>query len=693
MEKVRYTLNKVVADIKTYYQHILSAALIMILILIVYRQDLEILANEASQSEALSHVLLIPFFVGILLYLKKDMVKASLVLEKLQKKTKSQYLDEVIGIALCLIAFLLYWYGSYTFNSLEYHLLSIPIFIMGITLILFNLKALIVLIFPILFLLFLIPPPTQYMYEIGGVMGNFNTQASYTLLKTLGLPVTLSSSFGPPTIGLNTSSGQPLSFAIDLPCSGIYTFIAFAMFAAFLALVASAPVLKKIGLFVLGFFVFEILNIIRITTIVSIGYLFGEEVAMLVFHTVAGLLLIFIGMLLILLVAEKILKIKIYSTSQEQSHCRKCKPSLKNFQNFCSNCGKFFDQFQTKISTKFWAKLLLLMVGCYIVTLSIHAPTFTIAQGAKKEPIGLISGLESATNIFPNITSSDKDKNYTIRFFYRDTDYEKIAHQDASLRYCYNSSPTVYVDLGVASSISNLHSWEVCLVAYQTAYGRTPLISVLDSRDIQLLPDVPIIARFFVFMDEEGIYVPKNYTQVTLYWYERATFNMGVTVEQKYVRISLIAYTRNMTNYQQLEDELLTFAQAIASYWEPLKTQSLISLGVPAQQLLLALSVAFVLLAKTGQYLNELRKRSNNLAIFKKFAPAEEKLVLQTILDLAKENKKMETKDIYTALKRTKRNSIELDELLDALTRLEEYGFVKRDVVSVQNRPKLTWKI
>jgi len=512
------------------------------------------------------------------------------------------------------------------------------------------------------------------------------------LLKTLGLPVTLSSSYGPPTIELTTSAGQSTSFAVDLPCSGIYTFIAFAMFATFLVLVASAPVLKKIGLFVIGFFMFEILNIIRITTIVSVGYWFGEEAAMFMFHTVAGLLLIFIGMLLILLVAEKILKIQTFPTSQEQPPCRKCKTSLKNFENFCLSCGKFLNPFHPRISQKFWAKLFLLLLGCTIVTLTIHAPTFIIAQGTKNEPIGLISGSESATNIFPNITRSDRDENYTPRFLYRDTNYERIAHQDASLMYYYNSSPIVYVDMGVASSISNLHSWEVCLVAWQTAHGRHPLISVLDSRDIQLLPDIPIIARYFIFIDEEGIYVPKNYTQVTLYWYERATFNMGITVEQKYVRLSLIAYTRNATNYQQLEDQLLTFGQAIASYWEPLKSQSLVSLGVPAQQLLLALSIAFIVFTKTAQYSNDWRKKTNNLKVFNNFAPPEERFILQTILDLAKEKKKMETRDIYAAIKRRKGKSVKSDELFDVLTRLEEYGFIKRDIASIQNRPKLTWK-
>lgn len=682
MEKTSHMLSKPVANIKTYYQHVLSTAFIILLVFIVYGRDLEILIKEALQTEALSHVLLIPFFIAYLFYLKKDMLKASLNLEKLRKKTKTQYIDEVIGVAFCLIAFLVYWYGSHTFYPLEYHLLSIPIFVMGITLILFNLKALTILIFPILFLLFLIPPPTEFMYTIGGTMANFNTQASYTLLKTLGIPVTLTSSYGPPTIALTTSAGLPLSFTIDLPCSGIYTLIAFAMFAAFLALIVSATASKKISVFIIGFFIFEILSIIRITTIISIGYWFGEEIAMFIFHTVTGLLFIFIGMLLILLIADKLLKIQVLRTGQEQPSCRKCKTSLKNHENFCSNCGKFLNSLQSRVSHKFWAKLFLLLLGCTVVTLSIHAPTFVIAQG----PIEVTStaSWENATNVFPQIPD------YQLSYLYRDTNYERMSHQDASLMYAYypddKSTSTVYADLGVANSISNLHSWEVCLVAWQTAHGHYPLVSVIDSRDIHLLEDVPIIARYFVFES------PQNYTQVTLYWYEKATFNTGITVEQKYVRISLIILTRDSTNYRKLEEELLTLGQIIASHWEPLKSQSLLSLGVPAQQLLLTVSIAFVIITKTVQYSNEWRNKTNNQKIFDKFASADDKLVLQTIVDLTKEKKYTDTKEINTALKRTRGRSMKFDRLLNTLKHLEEYGFTKKDIISVENTPKLVWR-
>ncbi|TET65753.1 exosortase/archaeosortase family protein, partial [Candidatus Bathyarchaeota archaeon] len=564
--------------------------------------------------------------------------------------------------------------------------LSIPIFIMGVTLILFNLKILFVLIFPILFLFFLVPPPTQFMYKVGGTMGNFNTQASFTLLKTMGLPVTLSSSLGPPIIVLTTSAGEPLSFSIDLACSGIYTLIAFTMFATFLTLVASASVLKKISLFALGFITFEILNIIRITTIISIGYWFGEEIAMLIFHTVAGLLLIFIGMLLILLIAEKLLKIQILPTQQEQPPCSKCKKSHKNLENFCTNCGNFLNPFKTKTSQKFWTKLFLLLISCSIITLTIQAPTFAIAP----EAIGVTSGWENATNIFPATITADQNVNYTLRFLYRDRDYERIAYQDASLMYAYfptnTSTSTVYVDLGVANSISKLHSWEVCLITWQIAQGKYPLVSVLDSRDIQLLEDVPIIARYLVFES------PQNYTQVTLYWYEIATFNTGLTVAQKYVRISLIILTRNSTNIQQLEQELLIIGQIIASYWEPLKTQSLISLGVPAQQILLVLSIGFIAFTKTAQQSNEWRKKTNNQKIFNSFASPNEKLILQTLLELAQKKKTMETREINAAINKNQKKSMNYTKLLETLNNLEEYGFIKKDIISMKNRPRLIWK-
>ncbi len=683
MIQVRRIGPTVVHFIRSNYRLILLIAMASLSAFIVYGNDFLILANEALQNESFSHVLLLPFFVGFLLYLKKDVVKASLAIDAHKKRTSAKYVNEVLGVILCLVAFLIYWYGSYTFYPLEYHLFSLPIFVMGITLFLLNSRALLMLIFPILFLLFLIPLPATVLYTAGGALSSVNTQVSYTILKALGVPITLSTSYGAPAVLLTTAAGQSVNFAVDIPCSGIYSLVAFTMFAAFLAFISKTSIFKKLLVFVLGFSVFALLNLIRIIGIFSVGYLLGEEAAVLT-HSVAGLILIFIGMILILVISDKILKIKIMTRPQEQQPCPKCTTGQHSFTGFCQNCGRFLGGGSNLLSSKtLLAKLLLLVLGCSVVILSIRAPTFATAQGS----LDLLSGdnWQNATGVLPEIS------NYTLSFLYRDTAYEEIAHQDASLVYGYFpaniSSPVLYADIGIANSISNLHNWEVCLVSLQTAQGQNPLVKVLDSKETQLLQDPPLIGQYFVFDST------KNYTQVTLYWYEKATFKTGLTVEQKYVRISLIILAQDSSDYLQFEEELFKAGQIIASHLEPLKTEALISLGVPAQQSLLVACIVFLVITKTAQYLDEQRRTANNLKIFNNFASKKEKIVLNSISELNKENKHMKTKDITDNVQKQVGKPINPRTVLKILKTLEEHGFIKRTVASINNAPVLEWKV
>jgi len=673
--------RKTFADLNKHSFLVLSAIMIPLMILIVYWQDLSILVNEALYNEAVTHIVLVPVLVSYIVYRKRDVIKATFALEKLRQRSRDSFLIEVIGLSLCLSAFLIYWYGSYTFSTLEYHLLSLPLFVTGIALVLFNFKTLTVLIFPILFLFFLIPLPSEITYTAGALIGNFNTQASFLLLKTFGLPAVLQSTYGSPTITVNTPSGTPMLFAVDLPCSGIYSLIAFMMFATFLAYIIQGALVKKAGLFLLGFAVLQILNILRISTIVAIGHWLGEEIAMTIFHTVAGWVLIFGGIFLLLLIGEKFLHIQIFKGSNETPSCFNCDTSLQKQEPFCSYCGKFLKNLtaRTKISGRFLVKIIALLVGIFLVTASIQAPVFAFAQGLTfTDP-----NLKESTEVFPEFTG------YQFKFLYRDVDYEKLSNQDASLLYAYiplnTSTPMVYADIGVANSITNLHNWEVCYVTWQTAHGRSPLVSVLDSRDVQIVENPPIIARYFVFESSQ------NYTQVTFYWYEKALFNTGLTIEQKFVRISLIILAANSTTYPILEEKLLQFAQSISTYWEPLKSRSLFSLSIPLQQVLLASSIVFIIITITAQYTRKWRNKRANLKIFEKFVPPDEKLLYQTIKNL-NEGNGATTNEIAHALEQATGKCPETDELNHMLKHLQENGLVEIDIVNLNEKSHLVWK-
>ena len=669
--------------VKRNYRLILMLILIAAAVLIVYSNDLMILANEALQNESFSHVLLLPFFAAFLFYLKKDVVKGTLAVDAPKKKLSAKYVNEILGVVLLIVSFLLYWYGSYTFYPLEYHLFSLPIFIMGITLVVLNSRAFLMLIFPILFLLFLVPLPTAVLSVTGGYLANFNTQASYMILSAVGLPMTLSGDYGAPTVMMTTAAGQPVNFTVDIPCSGIYSLTAFAMFAAFLAFVSYTSIWKKVSVFILGFFVFSLLNLFRIMAIFIFGYWFGEEIAMMI-HQVAGIILIFVGMVIILIIAEKVLKIKIITKPLKQLPCTKCETKLTG-TGFCHNCGRFLNKSAKAFFNKtLFAKLLLLIILCSLVVLSINAPTFATAKGSGT--LNFLSGesYEHANSTLPEISG------YSLQFLYRDTVYEKVAKQDASLVYGYfpanTSDSVIYADIGVSSSISNLHNWEVCMVTYQTAQGQNALVKVYDSRETQLLENPPLIAQYFVFDS------PNSYTQVTLFWYEKASFNTGLTVEQKYVRISLLVLVDDASNYQELEKQLFKIGQIIAESWEPLKTQSLVSLGIPAQQSLLAGSIIFLVGTRTTQYFAEKRKASTNRKIFSKFSSKKEKIVYETLSELAKEKKYLRTSDIVEGVQKRVGKPVSSKKVYSVLKALEEYGFVKRTIISIGNSPVQVWK-
>jgi exosortase len=683
MKRVRIWLKSGGYLIRLYYRPILLFSLLLLLIIIIYGNDFWILVNEAFQNEAISHILLLPFLVGFLFYLKKDLVKANITLEKQRKRRNVKYFNEILGVLLFLVAFLVYWYGSQTFYPLEYHILSLPIFIAGVTLVLFSTRALKALLFPILFLLFLIPLPATFLYTVGGGLANFNTQVSYGILKASGLPITLSSSYGTPTILMSSASGQPVNFTVDIACSGIYSIVAFTMFATFLAFLAKTSIFRKLLLFITGFSVFVVLNISRIIGIVTVGYTFGEDAALFL-HSFAGLALIFVGMLLIFGFSEKVLKIEIVTKTKEQLPCPKCKRKKPLLVNFCQNCGRFIGKSNALISKGLFVKLLLLLFGCSLAVLSINAPIFVTAKDSIE--LSSVGNFQDASSVFPEIPG------YTLSFLYRDVDYEKIASQDSSLMYGYfpqnTSDLVIYAAVGVSSSISNLHNWEVCFVAIQTAQGQYPIVNVHDSREIQLLQDPSLIAKYFVFES------PDNYTQVTLYWYEKAMFKTELTVEQKYVRISLIILTQNSADYPQLEEKLLETGQLIATTWQPLKSQALISLGVPAQQVLIAFSITFLAVTITTQYLSEQNKISNNSKLFNNFASPKEKLVLQTVHELAKEKKHIKTSDIFENLRKKRGcRSISFKKVFETLNVLYEYGLIRRTVVSVGNAPILVWKV
>jgi exosortase len=576
---------------------------------------------------------------------------------------------------------MLYWHGSYTFTPLEYHMLTLPILVTGLTLILFNAQTLRQLAFPFAFLILLTPPPSEILSLFGATLSVISSEASNALVSLLGIPSTLTTEYGNPVIKITAPNGSPMSFTVGIACSGIYSLLGFLVFAFFITYIIRDKPWKKLAMFVTGLGLIYALNIARITTILLIGYNYGEETALQLFHLLGGWILIFAGTLLLLAFSEKVFRARIFAKPIKQ--CSACEPKPSGDRSFCTTCGRIVKHAPAKFHKTDVVKIAAIL-GTAVLLVSIQTPVFALTQGPAMILIDTPTGQQGSTGILPEVPG------YELRFASREREFETIAKQDRSLIYYYLPSNTsqkvVYATIEIASSRDYLYSWEICVKTGQVYPLGHQDVEQIDLKDIQLIQDPPVISRFFVFN-----YTSKNTTQAVLYWFEYATFEVNMTSQQKYMKISLITYPESLAELPSIENQTVSLATAITSYWQPIKTWSQIALLLSRNGGLLSLVASSLLLVITILYLVENKKQRNgNVQAYRKLSTASKELI-DTIVQTEKTTKPT-LHAIASTFKDRAGKPIEDEELLQRLSEAEEIGMIKSQVASVHDVPTQIWK-
>jgi len=657
----------------------LKIATIVAATLAIFHQDLAIIANDALKSEITSYILTIPFLFIYLLYRKRKMLRQVMPMESKDQPKKTRHLSTIAGIILSTTAILLYWHGSYTFTPLEYHMFTMPIFAAGLILLLFNPQTLRQLAFPIAFLILLTPPPSEIIYTLGSTLSVISSEASYAIISALGIPSALISEYGNPIIQITTPSQTTISFAVDIACSGIYSLIGFLVFAVFVTYIIRDKPWKKLALFLTGLSLIYILNITRITTILIIGYYSSEETALQLFHLLGGWFLILIGTFLLLLFAEKIFHTQIFAKPTQK--CRECNPKPKTNQNFCLTCGRILKPASISFQRTDIIKMATIILSVILLT-SIQTPVFALTEGPAQVIIQTPAGEQGNTQLLPQI------QGYTLVFAYRDTDFEELSRQDASLVYAYYPSDKtkdpIWVGVEIGSVTSLLHRWEYCLVSWAIEHERPATVTQLDLKDIQIQQNPPIIARYFAFQ-----WVKTNQTQVILYWFETARFMTNGTAQQKNIKLSLITYPSTPQNIKA--ENLLPFATAIVKHWQPIKTWTQIALLMSQNGAYLATITTTLLVAVIVLYTLEKRKqRKANAKAYQKLSKPNKQ-----IIDIVLETQKTTTPTlsaIATTYKNRTGETIEEEKLLHKISEAEKTGIIKSDIASKQDEPTQIWK-
>jgi exosortase len=559
-------------------------------------------------------------------------------------------------------------------------MLALPIFVAGLILLLFNSQTLRQLAFPIAFLFFLVPPPSEILYASGATLSTLSSEVSTALVSLVGIPSTLNSQYGTPSILITRPDGTTMQFAVDIACSGIYSLVGFLIFAILIAYVIRDKPWKKFALILIGIPVLYLFNIIRITTTVLIGYQYGENSALQTFHLLGGWAFTLIGTLLLLVISEKILKTQIFAKKLEE--CPQCSSKPQSNHNFCFTCGRI-KAVGGKIRKNELIKVFAI-VASVLLLLSIQAPVFALTQSPAEVIINTPMGEQASTELFPSISG------YNFQFAYRDTDFEEMAKNDMALAYIYTpkneSLKPIWIALEIASTRSTLHRWEGCLVNYPLQQGIKPKVEEIELSDIQLSENPPIISRYFAFR-----YTQTNATQAVLYWFESATFAINSTSQQKQVKISLIAYPDSVEELPKIKEQLLTIARPIVSYWQPVKMWSSVAVIMSQNGDRLVATTSTLLAAILIVYgLDAKRQRKINKSAYQKLSKGDKQM-----FDVIRETEKRATSTVHNIANlycEVTGQIIDEDQLLQKLAELEKIGIIKSYIASKHDEPILIWK-
>jgi len=665
---------------------------ILVPAMIIYWQDLDLVFRDALVNDFMNYTLITPLLILFILYRKRKMLNAVSFQGSDQHRARALILtgQMIAGISLFSVSFLTYFLGSYTSYALEFHLLSFPFFVAGVIVLVFNLETLRALLFPVALLFFIQPYFIQLVNPFWSDLSWISSTSSYNLLKAIGVPASFTTLLEVPTIEITAANGDTLTFTVGVASSGLNSFVGFTVFAIFVAYILRAAVWKRISLMVIGYPMLLLLNTLRITIILSLAYQWGTTIAE-IFHLTGGLVLIFLGTMLLLLVGERILKVKVYPSRAAPSRCTYCDKGLRNKRNFCLSCGRLLKQ-PSHVINKRSALRIILVIFVLFLFLSVQTPPIAVAKSPTEINLAAISEEESK-QLLPIISGWD------LEFMYRDNDVERILKQDAALLFAYtsrdNANRSFFAYIVVTVQISpTRHSWEASLITWPARFGR-PTATVLDLRDIPILSNPTLTGRFFAFIRPNS-----NPTEVVLYWYERVPFKIGEVWEMRNVQISLWSYSADLAksglisspdDLAGVEKVYLPFARSIANYWQPIKTSSLVTAVVSGYGDKIVATTCGLLIGTTLLFALKRRKeRKTNANTYQKLSASNKR-----IIDIVHQTEKATTpttEAIANKYQCTTGQNIAKEELLQKLIGAEKTGIIKSCITNEFDEPIQTWK-
>jgi exosortase len=262
-----------------------------------YYYSLATLIRGVTLDSPLAYLGLVPF-IALALVIARGLAPRN------EPDIHDRHVDYIIGVPLILLALavvlILPIHESTFFWLWRLDLLSLPFFVAGAICVVFGLRALWRLRFPIAFLFLAWPLP--FSTVLSGALGSFTeiTTKSLSLITRL-LPLAQPAPGYDGSVFEVNHGGQAFLVAIASACSGVNGVVGFLLIGLAFGFLVRGQLLPKSMWLIGGMLLVWVLNVARILLIFAVGRQWGEAFAIDWIHPVVGLVFFNLGVLAMLL--------------------------------------------------------------------------------------------------------------------------------------------------------------------------------------------------------------------------------------------------------------------------------------------------------------------------------------------------------------------------------------------------------
>jgi exosortase/archaeosortase family protein len=271
----------------------LRAVALLAAVLIAYNYSLQTLVRGITLQTPLGYLALVPIVALVLAWVRMAREPAPLPIH-------DRHVDYILGFSFLAVAIGIAVFAPTTMGFWldRLDLIGLPFFVAGLIALLYGVRRLWALKFPVIFLLLAWPLP--YAPLVGDGMQAFaDVTASVVAAINHWIPLARAATDDPTVFYIGQA---PHAFAVSIgsACSGVNSLVGFMIVGGALAYAVRGSLVRRVLWLAVGLALIWALNVVRIEAIFAVGATFGQQAALDVLHPVAGMIVFNLGVLAML---------------------------------------------------------------------------------------------------------------------------------------------------------------------------------------------------------------------------------------------------------------------------------------------------------------------------------------------------------------------------------------------------------